>query len=508
MSKNVKDNIVCLTILLVVSFIVTAFPVSYATTHSEITVKTAWDMMTNGMYPNLAILDVRNQSEFDAGYIPKAKLIPLWQLQQKIGELTSYKSTDIIVYCGTGSRSHDASLLLDAGNFAKVYDITGGFSAWNNSRYPISKVSANYVETAGVFGGAHFAIRIPPKLNGMLAIVGRGYSHTFVSDARGAYYNTATTTTLLSQGYAVAASAYSAGGYCIKTAINDTLQLTKFLKSFFNVTGKVFLIGYAMGGTVSLLLGEKYPDIYSGVIHVSGTTNSSATYVEKARWANLSDAALTAELNALTAPVPPSSFTNLDGLRTWCSNICNDMIIEFGGTPANSLNAYNDFSPLYHMNFTIPVITLHGTSDALVPVSQSLAFKDMVTKAGGSSFYRLYTVLGAQHAAPVLGQQVPYRISELIHMINDSHPVSLDVSAFTDVTVIPGWTWWFFVQNVGGKAPYSYQWYEGLNPMTGQTSMVLPMTKNAPGVYSFYCRVTDKYGTTTTSNGVTLTVLG
>jgi hypothetical protein len=89
-----------------------------------------------------------------------------------------------------------------------------------------------------------------------------------------------------------------------------------------------------------------------------------------------------------------------------------------------------------------------------------------------------------------------------------SHLSSLDVSAFQSVTVIPGWTWWFFTQNKGGNAPYTYQWYEGLNPIQGQTSMVLSVTKTAPGIYSFYCRVTDKDGTTTTSNAVALTVLG
>jgi hypothetical protein len=85
---------------------------------------------------------------------------------------------------------------------------------------------------------------------------------------------------------------------------------------------------------------------------------------------------------------------------------------------------------------------------------------------------------------------------------------TLDVSAFQSVTVMPGWTWYFFAHNKGGAAPYTYQWYEGLNPIQGQTSMVLPVTKTTPGVYSFYCRVTDKTGTTTTSNAVTLTVLG
>jgi hypothetical protein len=89
-----------------------------------------------------------------------------------------------------------------------------------------------------------------------------------------------------------------------------------------------------------------------------------------------------------------------------------------------------------------------------------------------------------------------------------SHLSTLDVSAFSNVMVLRGWTWYFFAHNKGGTAPYTYQWYEGLNPLQGQTSMVLPVTKATSGVYNLYCRVTDKDGTTTTSNAVTLTVLG
>jgi hypothetical protein len=84
----------------------------------------------------------------------------------------------------------------------------------------------------------------------------------------------------------------------------------------------------------------------------------------------------------------------------------------------------------------------------------------------------------------------------------------LDVTARASVTVWPGWTWWFYVQNLGGQAPYTFQWYEGATLLQGQTSMVLPVTKNTPGVYTYYCVVTDSQGIATTSNAVTLTVIG
>jgi hypothetical protein len=81
-------------------------------------------------------------------------------------------------------------------------------------------------------------------------------------------------------------------------------------------------------------------------------------------------------------------------------------------------------------------------------------------------------------------------------------------NAFTSVTVLPGWTWNFFAHANGGVGALTYQWYEGSTLLAGQTSMVLPVTKNAPGTYTFFCRVTDSEGQVANSNNVTMRVLG
>ncbi len=88
-----------------------------------------------------------------------------------------------------------------------------------------------------------------------------------------------------------------------------------------------------------------------------------------------------------------------------------------------------------------------------------------------------------------------------------SPPSPPSASAFSNATVLPGWTWRFFVHSSGGDAPYTYQWYENTTLLTGQTSMVLAATKATPGAYTFYCRVTDARGATANSNNVTLTVM-
>jgi len=80
-------------------------------------------------------------------------------------------------------------------------------------------------------------------------------------------------------------------------------------------------------------------------------------------------------------------------------------------------------------------------------------------------------------------------------------------TVFCSVTVMKGWTWNFFAHSNGGIGIHTYQWYEGSILLPGQTSMVLPVTKNSPGTYTFYCKITDSEGTTTNSNTVTLTVI-
>ncbi len=103
-------------------------------------------------------------------------------------------------------------------------------------------------------------------------------------------------------------------------------------------------------------------------------------------------------------------------------------------------------------------------------------------------------------------------VSEPVYLWMISHSAALPAatpltaSAFSSATVFAGWTWRVFVHNNGGAAPYTFQWYENTTALTGQTSMVLSVTKNSPGVYNFYCKVTDSAGATANSNNVTLTV--
>jgi rhodanese-related sulfurtransferase len=80
------------------------------------------------------LLDVREQSEWDAGHVSGATLIPLGELATRMSELP--KDKDIVVMCRTGVRSAKGrDALLQAG-FARVTSVKGGITAWSSGGLP------------------------------------------------------------------------------------------------------------------------------------------------------------------------------------------------------------------------------------------------------------------------------------------------------------------------------------------------------------------------------------
>lgn len=80
------------------------------------------------------LLDVRTQDEYDAGHIDGAVLIPHTELADRLSEVEGYDK--VLVYCASGNRSVAASqILIDAG-FKEVYNLEGGFAAWQAYKQP------------------------------------------------------------------------------------------------------------------------------------------------------------------------------------------------------------------------------------------------------------------------------------------------------------------------------------------------------------------------------------
>lgn len=84
------------------------------------------DLIKAGKSPYL--VDVRNIEETMICNLANSHLIPLPELERRLGELD--KNEDIVVYCHAGVRSHHAASVMRRNGFKKVRNLTGGITAW------------------------------------------------------------------------------------------------------------------------------------------------------------------------------------------------------------------------------------------------------------------------------------------------------------------------------------------------------------------------------------------
>jgi molybdopterin/thiamine biosynthesis adenylyltransferase/rhodanese-related sulfurtransferase len=77
----------------------------------------------------LTILDVRNPQEYEIARIPGSVLIPLHELQDRLGELDP--AATIVAHCHHGARSARAVHLLRQMGFARSINLAGGIDDWS-----------------------------------------------------------------------------------------------------------------------------------------------------------------------------------------------------------------------------------------------------------------------------------------------------------------------------------------------------------------------------------------
>jgi len=87
---------------------------------------------------SIVLLDVRTPEEFtseETGHIERAMLIPVGDLEGRMGELEPYRGRTIVTYCRSGSRSSRASEILSRAGYT-VYMIDGGILEWKSAGLP------------------------------------------------------------------------------------------------------------------------------------------------------------------------------------------------------------------------------------------------------------------------------------------------------------------------------------------------------------------------------------
>ncbi|MHB1310647.1 MAG: MBL fold metallo-hydrolase [Gemmatimonadaceae bacterium] len=89
----------------------------------------------------VAVIDVRNQSEWDAGHLPGARHIQLGTLEARLNEVP--RDGVVVVQCQHGGRSSIAASLLAARGFANIINLQGGYAAWTSAGLPVVRDGAS-----------------------------------------------------------------------------------------------------------------------------------------------------------------------------------------------------------------------------------------------------------------------------------------------------------------------------------------------------------------------------
>ena len=85
-----------------------------------------WHQLEAAQQSGALVVDVRTESENEAGSIPGAVLMPVDSLREHAGELAG---KDVIVHCAVGQRGHTAVQLLK-GYGIKAKNLDGGYTTW------------------------------------------------------------------------------------------------------------------------------------------------------------------------------------------------------------------------------------------------------------------------------------------------------------------------------------------------------------------------------------------
>jgi rubrerythrin/rhodanese-related sulfurtransferase len=94
------------------------------------------EYLNNHREKNYLLIDVRQESEYEQGHMPGAKLMPLAEVETRLFSLPAEQ--DLIFYCHNGGRSQWAASLVAEGEVCQknVYHLMGGLLARNGRILP------------------------------------------------------------------------------------------------------------------------------------------------------------------------------------------------------------------------------------------------------------------------------------------------------------------------------------------------------------------------------------
>ncbi len=90
---------------------------------------------------NVVVVDVRNHGEFRDGHIEGARSIPIHQLVARACEITTDRSTLVVVVSNGGARSKIAAASLRLAGYAEIATLAGGMRRWRELGFPVKRTS-------------------------------------------------------------------------------------------------------------------------------------------------------------------------------------------------------------------------------------------------------------------------------------------------------------------------------------------------------------------------------
>jgi rhodanese-related sulfurtransferase len=81
-------------------------------------------------------VDLRDAATFKQGHIVDALNIPAPKLADRLAELEKYRDRPIVLVCKMGQQAAGAGKQLRAGNYEKVYKMSGGMMEWVKLQLP------------------------------------------------------------------------------------------------------------------------------------------------------------------------------------------------------------------------------------------------------------------------------------------------------------------------------------------------------------------------------------
>src|SRR3989454_2617882 len=127
----------------------------------------------------------------------------------------------------------------------------------------------------GVHDGAGYRIEVPDNWNGDLVL----YAHGFRGNGLElTVSNPVIRQSLVTNGFAWAASSYAKNGYDVKAGVQDTHALTSLFNALVGVPRRTYLTGHSMGGHITGVAIEQYPNAYDGAMPMCGVMGDAELF--------------------------------------------------------------------------------------------------------------------------------------------------------------------------------------------------------------------------------------